>query len=135
MTASRAKAKASSVSIHQGQLASKTTLPRVILDKWDRIASRETLTKLWLCLYAKRQLASNRERENTQDSRSLKRQHRRATENIPTSAEGQMGRCAHPIPFIYSRRRTREPGHGQGSGNLYSAEKREDGEDVQLLCV
>jgi hypothetical protein len=40
----------SGVSIHQGQLASKTdilpTLPRGILDKWDRITSRESLTQL-----------------------------------------------------------------------------------------
>ena len=52
---------ASGASIHQGQLASETdtlsTVPRDTLDKWHRIADGETLTQLWLCLYAQRQPA------------------------------------------------------------------------------
>jgi hypothetical protein len=62
------KRPASSVSIHQGQPARKTDalsrVPRDTLDKWNRIADRETLTQLWLCLYAHGQTAWTSEPED-----------------------------------------------------------------------
>lgn len=78
---------ASGISIHQGQLANETgalsTLPCSILDKWNRIAGRETLTKLWHCLpYAKRRSAWDREPESALKTLGL----------LDTSIEGQLTR-------------------------------------------
>ena len=74
----------SGASLHQGQLASETdvlsTVPRDTLDKWIRIADGETLTQLWLCLYAQRQTASTSEPEDTLES----------PDPSDTSIEGQL---------------------------------------------
>jgi hypothetical protein len=79
------KRPASGVSIHRGQLASKTdtlsTLPRDILDKWNRIAGLENLTQL--CFYiVKRRSPPNKKPESTLET----------SDPLDTSIEGQLTR-------------------------------------------
>jgi hypothetical protein len=63
------KRPASAASRHQGQLASEadtlSTIPRDIVDKWNRIAGPETVTRLWHCLWAKRWSPSNKKPKST----------------------------------------------------------------------
>ncbi|CZR70182.1 uncharacterized protein PAC_20083 [Phialocephala subalpina] len=77
---------ASAALIHQGQQASETdtlsTIPRDIVDKWNRIAGPEALTQLWRCLWAKRGSPSDKKAESTLET----------LEPLDPSMEGQLAR-------------------------------------------
>jgi hypothetical protein len=94
-TAGRARAKAKASSIRAPQYIKgnwqvrRTCYLRFLATLWTRgtrIAGRETLTQLWLCLYAHRQTARTAEVEgNLETLRSFGHWYRKAIERIPTS--------------------------------------------------